>query len=113
MERKALEKGESRGRERWRRRRIGRVIYSGDILLHMFHLRVCLRNLQSHKTANKVANIMVETGRGQWTGEGATLPEKWQKRKRQKTVGFKGRASKGLGEATSNECEDKTLKSQQ
>lgn len=39
-------------------------IYRGDILLHMFHLRVCLRNLQSHKTANKVANIMVEVKRG-------------------------------------------------
>lgn len=51
--------------EKGERGRIERVIYIGDILLHMFHLRVCLCNLQSHKTANKVANIMVQAlGKG-------------------------------------------------
>jgi len=67
---KSQEKGERGIRER--------VIYSGDISLHMFHLRVCLCNLQSHKTANKVANIMVEAfgWRGRERGKGREKGER-------------------------------------
>lgn len=50
--------------------------------LHMFHLRVCLCNLQLHKTANKVANITIHGGLAAAPGAGGDN-EQQQRARRQ------------------------------
>lgn len=74
--------------------------------LHMFHLRVCLCNLQLHKTANKVANITIQStdkrgGEGEERGLGRSNNNKNKKRTTRRQNAKKSTfAAKGFKSAT-------------